>query len=298
MEQLNSQYGLDGELSFQLGEGGLTKVVISNAHAGAEVYLHGGQLTHFQPKNTQPVIWMSKHAVFSHDKAIRGGVPICWPWFGPHTTDSGLPQHGFARSSEWSVIASESLPDGGTRLCLGLDSDGTHPYWSQPFELVFVITVRETLQLSLTAMNIGSEPMELGAAFHTYFTVGDSSQIRISGLDGCEYLDKPDGYAKKSQQGDITLAGEVDRVYLGTLDDCVIDDPVLKRKIIVCKEGSESTIVWNPWIDNAKAMADFNDEGYQTMVCIESANAANDVRTIELGEAHTLVQTIRVESND
>jgi len=295
IEQLNTQYGLGSQLSFQSGEGGLIKAVISNKHADAEIYLHGGHLTHFQPKNTPAVIWMSEQALFTKDKAIRGGIPICWPWFGPHTTDSSLPQHGFARNSEWSVIASESFPDGSTRLCLGLQGDGASSLWPHPFELVLAVTVGIQLQLALTAMNTGSESIELGAAFHTYFTVGDSSVIRVSGLDGCEYLDKPDNYALKSQQGDINIAGEVDRVYLQTMDDCVIDDPVLKRKIVISKEGGASTIVWNPWMRNAKAMADFNDDGYRSMVCIESANAADDVRVLEPGECHTLVQKIAVQ---
>jgi len=295
IEQLNAQYRLGSQLSFQPGEGGLIKVVISNKYADAEIYLHGGHLTHFQPKNTQAVIWMSKQALFTKDKAIRGGIPICWPWFGPHATDSNLPQHGFVRTSEWSVIASESLADGCTRLCLGLEGDGTNRLWTHSFELVLVITVGTQLQLALTAMNTGSNAIELGAAFHTYFAVDDSSTIRISGLDGCQYLDKPDNYALKNQHGDICITGEIDRVYLETLNDCAIDDPVLKRKIIVSKEGSASTIVWNPWVKNAKAMADFNDDGYQSMVCIESANAADDVRVLEPGECHTLIQRIAMQ---
>lgn len=297
MQALNDKYGLTGTLSFQRGVGGLTKAVISNDYAEAEVYLHGGQLTHFQPRHSDPVIWMSKQAIFSGDKAIRGGVPICWPWFGPHATDSSLPQHGFVRTAQWSVIASESLSGGSTRLCLGLESDGSDSPWPHPYELVLAITVGKQLQLSLTAMNTGTETIELGAAFHTYFSVGDSSAISVSGLDGCEYLDKPDNYALKEQLGDIQIGGEVDRVYLETLDDCMIDDPVLKRKIIVAKEGSASTIVWNPWVENAKAMADFDDDGYESMVCIESANAANDVRELEPGECHTLIQRIAVVSN-
>ncbi|NOX27225.1 MAG: D-hexose-6-phosphate mutarotase [Gammaproteobacteria bacterium] len=296
MNHLNDRYGIDGCLSFQKGEGGLTKAVISNQHAQAEVYLHGGQLTHYQPENAEPVIWMSQDAVFSKDKAIRGGIPICWPWFGPHASNVSLPQHGFVRTAAWSVIASDSLPDGSTRLCLGLEGDGSNPMWPYSFELVLAISVGPQLQLALTAMNTSDETVDLGAAFHTYFVVGESAAIRISGLDGCKYLDKPDNYALKNQDGDITIDGEVDRVYLETLDDCVIDDPILKRRIIVSKEGSASTIVWNPGSDNAKAMADFNDGGYHSMVCIESANAADDIRQLVPGEAHTLVQRIAISS--
>ncbi|PCH61426.1 MAG: D-hexose-6-phosphate mutarotase [Gammaproteobacteria bacterium] len=295
MDQLNNQYGIKDELVFELDEGGLTKVVVTNALAEAEIYLQGGQLTHFKPTNALPVIWMSEQAVLAPGKAIRGGVPICWPWFGPHATDNKLPQHGFARTADWSVIFSASLSNGSTRLCLGLqNNDASYAFWPHSFKLVLEIIVDQQLQLALTATNTDNKTVELGAAFHTYFTVGDSSRIHISGLGGRDYLDKPDGYARKQQQGDITIAGELDRIYLDTSDDCVIHDSLLKRKIIVSKKGSASTIVWNPWIEKAGAMADFDNEGYQTMVCIESANAADDIRLLAPGGSHTLVQRIAI----
>lgn len=295
MEQLNEQYGIDGILTFQAADNGLGKAVITNAQADAEVYLQGAQLTHFQPKGSKPVIWMSKQAVFAPNKAIRGGIPICWPWFGQHATDPSLPQHGFARTAQWIVTGSETLGEGSTKLSLALLSDGSDTQWPHPFALTLTVTVGRQLQLALTAVNSGSQPIELGAAFHSYFYVADSSAVRISGLDGHHYLDKPDNYAKKHQQGDISITGEVDRIYLDTTDDCVIHDPLLKRKITVAKQGSASTVVWNPWKDKAKAMADFDDNGYQTMLCIESANAANDLRQLKPGERHTLVQCIAVE---
>ena len=295
MEQLNNQYGIEGHLSFAIGNGGLTKAVIKNELAEAEVYLQGGHLTHFQPKGIPPVIWMSSSAFFGEGKAIRGGVPICWPWFGPHASNSELPQHGFARTSEWTVVASNALPDRVTSLSLGLSGDGSNKMWPHSFDLVLEFIVGRQLKLILTATNTGSKALELGAAFHTYFNVGDSSKIAISGLGGRDYLDKPDNYARKHQEGDIAIAEEVDRVYLDTADECIIRDSVLNRKIRVSKQGSLSTIVWNPWVEKAKSMADFDDEGYKTMVCIESANAADDVRVLEPGHKHQIVQCVDVE---
>ena len=298
MESLNKRYGIKDTLAFKVAEGGLIKALISNKLAQAEIVLQGGQLTHFKPRHASPVIWMSQQARFAPGKAIRGGVPICWPWFGPHASDSRLPQHGFARTADWAVVESESMPDGETRLCLSLPaSQVSRTQWPHCCQLLLQITVGQQLQLALTATNTGDSAVELGAAFHSYFIVGDSSRIRISGLDGHDYLDKPDGYARKQQQGDIRIAGEVDRIYLDTLGDCVIHDPVLKRKIIISKQGSASTIVWNPGREKAEAMADFEDNGYQTMVCIESANAADDVRRLAPGETHTLLQRISIKND-
>ncbi len=295
MEELNTQFAIPDQLRFDSGDGGLTKAVITNQYADAEIYLQGGHLTHFQPKGADPVIWMCNSAIFKEGKAIRGGIPICWPWFGPHSTDSTLPQHGFARTSLWSVKSSKSLADGSTSLCLGLSSDGSNPVWPQHCELSLEFIVGRALQLILTAKNTGTVDIELGAAFHTYFTVGNSHNICISGLDEKMYLDKPDDYKKKQQTGLVTISEEVDRVYLDTADDCIIHDPALSRNIRVGKHGSLSTIVWNPWVEKATSMADFDDDGYKTMVCIESANAANDVRVVAPGRQHQLIQSISVE---
>jgi glucose-6-phosphate 1-epimerase len=291
---LNKRFGLGKHLSFQAGEGGLIKASIANAHADAEVYLHGAHLTHYQPRNERAVIWMSDTAVFSSDKAIRGGVPVCWPWFGAHPTNAEFPQHGFARLSEWSVYASEASPNGTTSISLVLNSDGGLDLWPQPFRLSMTFTLGKELTLSLTVQNIAPVTLEFGAALHSYFAIGDSHSIRITGLENCDYLDKPDNYALKKQFGDILIQGEVDRVYLGTQSDCVIYDPDLERRIVVSKQGSCSTIVWNPGQTSASKMPDFDDDGYLKMVCVETANAASDSRRIKPFESHTLVQRIAV----
>ena len=297
IDALNRTFGVDGHVTFEAGEGGLPRANIANALASAEVYLHGAHVTAFQPRGAAPVLWMSALAEFRPEKAIRGGVPIAWPWFGPHPTDAAKPQHGFARVSEWKVIGTSGLPDGGTELRLALGSHAaTLSLWPHAFELELKVAVGERLHIELTTRNTGSESVEVGGALHSYFHVGDVGQVTIDGLDGREYIDQVDGRRIKSQNGPLAISGEVDRIYFETPDECIIDDPLLRRRIRVAKQGSRATVVWNPWVYKARRMADFPDEGYRTMVCIEAANAERDVRRLQPGDEHTLSQIISVET--
>lgn len=294
IEQLNSNHAIEGNIRFIEGEGGLPTAVIENAHAHAKVTLHGAHVTHFQPHNQAPILWMSSQAQYRSDKALRGGIPVIWPWFGPHPTDDTKPQHGFARVSAWSVLRTEALPNGETQLALGLsDNETTRSIWPYSFELEIVITVGGSLQVDLTCRNTGAQKFDAGAALHTYFTVGHIDSVHLEGLDGRPYLDKVTGYDRKVQSGDIRFTQEVDRIYLDTDDMVTIHDAKLARQIHVSKSGSLSTVVWNPWEDRAKTIGDFPDDGYETMVCVETTNAAEDTRTIDPGANHTLTQIIR-----
>ena len=284
--ELNSAFGNDS-VEFIAGEGGLAKAVICNELAQAEVYLHGGHVAAFRPVGAEEVLWMSKEAVFVPPKAIRGGVPVCWPWFGPK---KGFPQHGFARNREWTV---RSTGDG--ELTLGLsDSDETRALWPHAFDLELTVVVGAQLRMELRSRNSGVEPIEVGGALHTYFTVGAIDHIAIHGLEDSEYLDSLVGGERKSQDGPVTFSGEVDRIYLDRATCTEIDDPVLQRRIRVGKEGSATTVVWNPWIAKSAAMGDFPNAGYQSMVCIETANAADDMHALQPGEEHVLTQTVEL----
>ncbi len=295
IETLNTQFALDGHIHFQAGEGGLPVAIVSNGLASAAIYLHGGHITAFQPQSNEPVLWMSPLAQFKSDKAIRGGVPVIWPWFGPHVTDSDRPQHGFARTIEWQVQATKALADGSTQLQLGLsDTAETRTLWPFAFELNLTITAGAELHIELTSHNTGEQPFTAGAALHSYFEVGDVSQMFVEGLQGCHYIDQLVGNQLKQQNDGVRIAQEVDRIYVDTEASCVIHDALLSRQIHIKKTGSRSTVVWNPWREKAQAMADFSDEGYQQMLCIETANAADDVRQLAPGETHTLSQTISV----
>jgi D-hexose-6-phosphate mutarotase len=297
IDQLNRDFGIEGQVEFEIGREGFPRAAITNAFARAEIYLHGAHVTAFQPRGTNPVLWMSDVALFASGKAIRGGIPVVWPWFGPHPTDAALPQHGFARTSEWTVCATNELPDKRTELRLELrDDDAARTLWPHRFVLELRVVLGTALTVGLCTRNTGDETVRVGGALHTYFHVADINGVSIEGLGGREYIDRLDANRVKREEGTISISEEVDRVYLDTTDECVVDDPALRRKIHVAKTGSRTTVVWNPWVDKARRMADFPDEGYRKMVCVETTNTADDVYYVPPGGEHTLSQTVSVES--
>ena len=296
---LNAQFAVAGQLDFAAGPGGLTVARIANAHGEAMVSLSGGHVMTWQPLGQSPVLWLSGYAKFAPGKSIRGGVPVCWPWFGPHDQEAGFPGHGFARTVPWAVEAAQALPDGTTRLALALQqSEATRAQWPHASSLRSVITVGRELRIELITANQGDTAFRIGEALHTYFAVGDIRRAPIHGLEGCAYLDKAEGGRRKTQEGAVVIATEVDRVYVDTVADCLIDDAGLQRRIRIRKEGSRSTVVWNPWAAKAEKMGDFGPEGYLGMVCVESGNAADNLVTVAPGARHTLAVTYSVEPLD
>ncbi|MEW5944300.1 MAG: D-hexose-6-phosphate mutarotase [Pseudomonadota bacterium] len=293
---LNSRFALAGQLDFEEGPGGLAVARVSNPLGEAMISLSGGHVMTWRPQGQEPVLWLSGYAKFAPGKSIRGGVPICWPWFGPHEREAGFPSHGFARTAPWTVESTEALPDGAARLTLTLQhSDATRSQWPHASSLQSVITVGRELRIDLVTRNLGNAPFVIGEALHTYFAVSDIRNAPIRGLEGCAFVDKVDGGRRKTQEGAIVIGSEVDRVYLDTAADCVIEDAGLKRLIRIRKEGSRSTVVWNPWVAKAEKMGDFGPEGYLGMVCVESANALDNAVTIAPGGEHVLTVRYSIE---
>jgi glucose-6-phosphate 1-epimerase len=243
------------------------------------------------------VLWLSGYGKFSPGKSIRGGVPICWPWFGPHASEPAFPGHGFARTVLWEVLSTHATGEGATRLVFRLAAASKNTQqWPHPSDVTLAVTVGARLELDLATVNTGPQAVVLGDALHTYFTVGDVRKIVIYGLEGCPYIDKMDASKRKIQTGGVTIGAEVDRIYLDSERDCLIEDPVLGRRIRIAKRHSRSTIVWNPWIDKAAKMGDFGPDGYLGMVCVESANADADVVRIPPGGEHHLQVVYSVEA--
>lgn len=291
--QLNQTFAIPGHLCFQQHLSGLAVAEIANAHARASIFLQGAQLTEWTPKGHAPVVWLSPAATFAEGKAIRGGIPICWPWFGAHDTEPGFPAHGYARTSVWEVAETSTREDGAT--CLVLRLPVKQPaLWPYQTPLEIRLAVGRRLEIELITRNEGHEPVLIGQALHTYFQVADVRGIRIHGLDGYPYLDKLDGKLKQ-QAGPVVFGGELDRVYADQGGDCLIEDPGSERRIRIAKQGSHSTIVWNPWSEKAAKLGDMGDEGYLGMVCVESANAGEDVVLLEPGEEHGLRVEYSVE---
>ena len=294
---LEDRFGIEGEVSFAEGPNGLPVVVVSNTLAMGSLALQGAQLLSWAPHSEEEVIWLSPRARFGPGQSIRGGVPVCWPWFGPHPSEPSFPTHGFARTAPWEVIEVETLEDGSNRLGFRLlRSEAGFAEWPHSTPLEIRHTLGATLEMELRTLNQTPAPITLGEALHTYFSVSDIRQVKIEGLDGCEYLDKTDGRRRKRQSGPVTFSEETDRVYLGTAADCVIDDPGLKRRIRIKKRGSRSTVVWNPWEEKARQLGDFDENGYLRMVCVESANAEDDRVTLAPGEEHRLWVRYSVEA--
>lgn len=293
LEALTNHYATDS-ITFQTGKGGLSKCSISHPSATAELYLNGGHLTHFQPKGHRPILWMSSESNFEAGKPIRGGIPICWPWFG-QADQEDRPQHGFARNRTWTVVQTGETSDHVT-LELSLESnDETKLIWPHSFELTLRFKIGKQLSIELETKNTSKDSFKVGTAIHTYFKVANASEIELSGLDQVNYIDQLENNVCKQQQGKITINKEIDRVYVDSGHQVSIVDRAMNRVLRVTKSGSQSTVVWNPWISKATRMADFPDDGYKTMVCVETANAFSDVREIAPGDNHLIMQTICVE---
>lgn len=290
LAELNSRFGLADQLKFIEGPGGLTFAEIDNAQGTAYVCLQGAHVTTFRPKDQdEPVVWLSDYAKFAQGKSIRGGAPVCWPWFGPHATESSFPGHGFARTVMWQVSASTALDSGETQLTLMLmPNEQTHAQWPHATRLELTVTVGARLQLNLVTTNLDTETVSIGEALHTYLHIGDIADIQVTGLENTVYLDKVAGATRHTQSGPVTFNGEVDRVYVDTEATCEIVDNRLKRRIVIAKSGSRSTVVWTPWAEKADKMGDFGPDGWRRMVCVESANALENGVAIAPGASHCL----------
>ncbi|MSR83104.1 MAG: D-hexose-6-phosphate mutarotase [Candidatus Latescibacteria bacterium] len=294
LEELNQRYALPGLLRFAPGPGGLPTVHISDPHAQGMLVLQGAHVLQFQPRGQQPVLWASQHSFYAPGRPIRGGIPLCWPWFGAHPTDATKPGHGFARTSAWEVLGTSAGPT-GTSIELGLlPTPATLALWPHPFSLRLRVLFGAQLEVELHVHNPGDQAFTFSAALHSYFAVSQVSAITITGLEESPYFDKVGG-APLRQEGPVQISAETDRVYQDTTAECHIEDPGLGRRICVAKQGSRSTVVWNPWAAKATRMEDFGDEEYRQMVCVETANAPPDQVTVPPGSAHCLQALIRVE---
>lgn len=274
-------------------------------HAGAELLVseQGAQILRYQPAKGEPLIWLSDAAAYERGKSVRGGVPVCWPWFGDlqrnpeairaaYTRPEQAPAHGLVRDRDWQLIGLNTEEDGVT-LSFAFDS-AAQPIaeWPHAAELQLDIHLSERLKLSLTTRNLGDGELPISQALHSYFAVSDIRKVQIEGLDACRYVDTLQDWKKVRQKGAVTFSDETDRIYLDTPQQLSIVDPGWKRRIVMRSEGSASAVVWNPWIAKAKRLSQFADDAWQGMLCIEHANVLEDSLILAPGAEYRLDVTL------
>ncbi len=268
---------------------GFEYIEVKNEAAEAKVALQGAHLFHYARAGEEAILWLSEASDFEAGKAIRGGVPVCWPWFG-FNEDKSLPQHGFARTSLWEFVGSDEVDAKTTTLTLKLTHDEkTLQMWSYKFLLELKITISDKLSMELKTTNMDDKSFKISQALHTYFSVLHISEALIKCLDKKPYLDALT-WKNEIQDGDITFNQEVDRVYQEVDGEIVLGDK--KRTIHIKNNGSSSAVVWNPWIEKTLRMSAMKEDAYKYFVCIESSNAFDDARILEPQESHTLATVI------
>ena len=323
-ERLQSLYQQFGELpgvTIELHKE-IIAIAIQNAQASATVFLQGAQLSQYQPKGQQPVIWCSPDCDYRQGQPLRGGIPICWPWFGqfdknPETirkqfnSTEPLVAHGLVRQEDWQLDSIDASDSDITVLKLSLLSNSTPSSPSssssnsspRPFQgkLQLTLSIGTELDCQLTITNQGSTAFSFTAALHSYLSISDCSNVSIEGLDTCQYIDTvedPTGasWTECQQQGDIVVDQEIDRIYSPAPTQTQLVDQGWSRRIILNSTGSRSTVVWNPWQEKAKHLSCFDNQAYRQMVCIETANVMADSIELQSGQTHQLGVRITAET--
>ena len=282
----------------------LTLLRVSNTHADALIALQGAQVLEFCAKDKRPLLWLSELAEFKRGQSIRGGIPVCWPWFGDikrnpelvqrMTRGENLPAHGLVRNQDWTL---ESITETADHTHITLSYSiwaATQTEWPHNASVRLTISIGRNLRLQLTSRNDSPEPLTITQALHTYFPVSDSRQVKITGLEQTRYIDTLDGWREQTQSGSVEFSSETDRIYFGVPESIELVDRGWQRRIALrarpssSSTNSNSAIVWNPWIEKSKRLSQFADDAWQRMVCIETANALSDSVALAAGAEHTL----------
>lgn len=284
MKQIGEEFLVPDRISLKSGYGGLPYFELLWHGAEAHLYLHGAHVLHYQPAGQRPVLWQSEESWFEPGRPIRGGIPVCWPWFGAHPNDPDQPSHGFARITEWEPENSSATAE-STAVTLKLPASSC----PQGISLQLRVELSDQLSVSLATANACEADFKFSEALHSYFSISDIHEVNVSGLEGQYYLDSLSrGSSPRKQTGPIKFSAETDRIYIDTQHTCNIIDAGFKRNILIQKENGLSTVVWNPWIEKSIRMPDFGDREFLNMLCVETANCGPNTVTLPSGETHDL----------
>ncbi len=295
IEESNRRWEIPGAAQIVEGNGGLPKVRVTSARAEGEIYLHGAHVTSWKPAGKQEVFFVSSQSRWEDGRAIRGGIPICFPWFGNKADDPKAPAHGFVRTKAWQIELIARVDDAVRVTMFTESNEDTRKWWPAEFRAVYSVTFDSELSLELEVTNLGQAPVRFEEALHAYHRIGEIEKARVRGLDGVSYLDKTDANRQKQQQGEIAIVSETDRVYLDTTGAIEIEDSALKRGTRVTKQNSRTTVVWNPWIEKAQALSDLPGDEWKRMLCIETSNVSAYSVTLPPGHQSKMKAVIKVE---
>jgi glucose-6-phosphate 1-epimerase len=295
--KMTNPFDIPNTLRIEETPNGLLRAVVTTPEAEAKLYLQGAHLSDWTPRGQRPILFLSSRSLYARSKAIRGGVPVIFPWFGARGDGKSGPAHGFARSMEWQLEETTLKNDGRVEITLVLrPNDITRSFGFDKFHLRFRVAIGSQLAMELETHNEANETLVYEEALHTYFAVSDVRQCRVSGLEGTTYIDKTDGFKQKNAGAEaIQITKETDQVHLNTRTTCRLHDPIWNRQIVVEKNGSDSTVVWNPWVEKTQGMSDMAPDDWKQMICIETANAGVNAMRLPAGASHKLTTSMRVE---
>jgi glucose-6-phosphate 1-epimerase len=267
---------------------------IKHATANAKIAIQGAHIIDWQPSGHSPILYLSPQAHFTKNKAIRGGIPICSPWFNAHPSEPELPAHGLMRQQDWNLLRVDETTD-YVDILFQIQLNPISHQWEHSLLAHLAIRLSSELEITLHTENTGHSPFTLSEALHTYLEILDIHQVSISGLQNTPYLNTVGTPTELiDEEPSLCFDQEIDRIYHST-SGVILRDPALKREIIIDKLGSNSTVIWNPWIEKSKRLTDLPDDGYQQFVCIESANAASGSIALAPQHSHTISTRIGVK---
>jgi glucose-6-phosphate 1-epimerase len=296
IEELDEKFSIEGELGFAELEGDLVFITVSNKYADADICLYGAQVTSFRPHQSMDLLWMSHESNFEVGKAIRGGIPVCFPWFGPHPTDTKLPQHGFARLMYWDLVKTSTNASGETVIVMQLSSsEETKAYWPHDFVAEMSFTVGKKLAVNLKVLNTSAQAFSYGCALHSYYSLSALESVVLEGLQGRKYYNQLTGENEIQEDELLQISEAVTRHYLDIETPVVINDQAFRRRIKVDKAGSKVTTVWNPGEETCAQVGDLPDDAYETFVCVEATNAFDYQISLAPGESYETSAIISID---
>lgn len=299
IDELEDKFSIEGEVGFAELENDLVFVTVSNKYADADICLYGAHVTSFRPQNQMDILWMSPDSNFEEGKPIRGGIPVCFPWFGPHKTDPEKPQHGFGRLMYWDVVATATNPSGETIITLQLcSSPETKTFWDFDFCAEMTIVVGKMLTTTLKVTNTSAQSFEYSCALHSYYSLSAIDNLTIEGLKGLTYFNQLTGEYGIQEEEVLQIKEATTRHYLNTQKLVVIEDNIFKRRIKASKSGSKVTTVWNPWEETCAQIGDLPDDAWETFVCVEATNAFEYPINLAPGESHETSAIIGLEEEE